>query len=177
LGHSCWQAERVVAHYSCTAVSPADGRLSRLLGVGLTALGGAGVKTCVLGRVVPGWLGWTPASRCSAVRRSAYLSCSCRCNTSQQDVRPWARSEMDVHCMQTGRWTMGMAMAICLYCMSIWPASTIQTTAADAPPALPGTPGTHDLFVVRLGELTQLCCWPGGREAPFGGTWLCGFPH
>lgn len=19
--------------------------------------------------------------------------------------------------------------------------------------------------------------WPGGREAPFGGTWLCGFPH
>jgi hypothetical protein len=38
------------------AVSPADGRLSRLLGVGLDGLVRAGVKTRVLGPVVPGWL-------------------------------------------------------------------------------------------------------------------------
>jgi len=73
--------------------------------------------------------------------------------------------------MQTGRWTM--AVTICLYASMPLrqPATSVQTAAADAPPALPGTPGTHDLFVVRLGEL---CClparrWVAGREG--GAVW------
>ena len=34
-----------------------------------------------------------------------------------------------------------------------------------------------DLAVLRCLLCLLLAGWPGGREAPFGGTWLCGFPH
>jgi len=121
---------------------------------------------------VPGWLGWTPASRCS-VQRSAYLSCSCRCNTSQQAGDPWP---VVVRCALYADGAVDMAMAICLYAQ---PASNVHTYIRTSRPP-PQThrqrcsvrlAHTHDLLVVRLGEL---CClparrWVAGREG--GAVW------
>lgn len=77
-------------------------------------------------------------------------------------------------CMQTGAVDIDGHGYVPLCPASQQHLDVVQTTAADAPPALLGTPGLagrHDLMVVRLGEL---CCfpaprWVAGREG--GAVW------
>ena len=122
---------------------------------------------------------------CVVVQRSAS---QCMLKLQLQMQYQWQQDEMSSLLYADGAVEdghgHGYLPAICLY------ASIYSMPSQPAPSRPP--PQTHrqhcsvharrlhDLVVVRLGQLRCSPAprwWPGGREAPFGGTWLCGFPH
>lgn len=127
---------------------------------------------------------------CVAMQRAgAYLSCSCRCNTSQQAGHPWP---VGVRCAPYADGAVDMAMAIRLYAFmpsqpASQPASNVHTYGRPDHRRRRTASAARYAWHARMicpssgwasGAACQLLAgWPGGREAPFGGTWLCGFPH
>lgn len=154
---SCWlkaYAGRAVAH--CAAVSPADGRLPRLLGAGLTC----GREDLSSGQSC------LAVDPCVAmhVLYVAVQNRRCRCHTRPASERPTAPAP-------------GAAMPPMPLAAS-QAAGNVQAAATDAQRELLALRRTNmSCWHTGWAALAGAGSWAGGKGGAVGGTWLCGFPH